>query len=126
MRNGLDYAGTGAVRRWSYRRWRITMIAERSEQEVLFRERWKLLINIQRLTERPMIVLSLVWLALVIADLTVGLYRPLQIVSNVIWALFIMDFGTGFVIAPAKGKYLRRNWLTALALVLPAIRVLRA
>ena len=42
-----------------------------------------------------------------------------------IWVLFILDFGLKVLLAPRKLVYLKKNWLTALALMLPALRVLR-
>jgi voltage-gated potassium channel len=87
--------------------------------------RWELLEQVNRLTERPMIALSFIWLGLLIIDFTVGLSPLLQLVSNVIWALFVLDFLLEFVIAPSKFAYLRRNWLGALSLALPALRGLR-
>ncbi|EYB66963.1 Ion transport protein [Deinococcus phoenicis] len=78
------------------------------------------------LLDRPMTVLSFVWLALLVLDLTQGLSPLLQTLSNVIWGIFILDFLLAFSLAPDKTTYLRRNWLTALSLLLPALRVLRA
>ena len=87
--------------------------------------RWELLEQVNELTERPMIALSFVWLGLLIIDFTAGLSPLLQIVSNVIWALFVLDFFLELVIAPRKLAYLRRNWLGALSLALPALLGLR-
>jgi len=87
--------------------------------------RWELLEQINRFTERPMIALSFVWLVLLVVDFTSGLSPLLQTVSNVIWALFVLDFLIELVIAPRKLAYLRRNWLGALSLALPALRGLR-
>jgi voltage-gated potassium channel len=91
----------------------------------LGRERWELLRQVNALLDGPMVVLSFVWLALTIIDFTRGLGRTLGAVSYAIWALFVLHFLIGIVIAPSKRVYLRHNWLTALALVLPAFRVLR-
>lgn len=88
-------------------------------------ERWSLLQQIDAATDKPLIALSFVWLGLLIVDFTRGLGPLLQTVSYVIWSIFILDFLIGFVIAPSKGGYLRRNWLTAISLLLPALRVLR-
>lgn len=96
-----------------------------AEQAELKRERWELLEHVNALTEKPLIALSFVWLLLLVLDFTRGLNRPLEIASYVIWALFVLDFGIEIAIAPDKSAYLRRNWLTALALVLPAFRLLR-
>lgn len=89
------------------------------------RQRWELLAHIDALFEGPLIALSFVWLGLLILDFTTGLTPLLQTVSNVIWVVFIIDFGIAFVIAPHKWRYLRYHWPTVLALLLPALRVLR-
>jgi voltage-gated potassium channel len=83
------------------------------------------LAHLDALLERPMIVLSFVWLGLLVLDLVQGLPPVLQIVSNVIWGLFIMDFVLALSIAPDKSEYLKRNWLTVLSLLLPALRIVR-
>ncbi len=88
-------------------------------------ERWELLRQVEALLDTPMIALAFVWLGLMVVDLTAGLSRPLEILSYGIWALFVLHFVLGIVIAPSKAAYLRHNWLTAIALVLPAFRVLR-
>lgn len=87
--------------------------------------RWEALRTIDRVTETPLVVLSLVWLGLLIAELTIGLAPPLELAVYVIWALFIADFALEIVIAPSRTAYLRRNWLTAISLIVPAFRVLR-
>jgi voltage-gated potassium channel len=92
----------------------------------LGRQRWELLHQIDALLDGPMVVLSFVWLGLTIVDFTTGLGRMLNAVTYAIWALFALHFLLGFTLAPSKTVYLRRNWLTALALVLPAFRILRA
>lgn len=93
--------------------------------EELRNARWELLEHINRLTDKGMIALAFVWLILLVIDLTTGLNRPLQVISNAIWVIFIADFVLEFIIAPSKQTYLRRNWLTALSLALPALRLLR-
>jgi voltage-gated potassium channel len=72
-----------------------------------------------------MLLLSFVWLALFIIELIWGLSAFLDAVGVTIWILFLLDFGVKFLLAPRKLVYLKRNWLTVLALILPAIRVLR-
>ncbi|MEJ7639392.1 MAG: ion transporter, partial [Singulisphaera sp.] len=89
-------------------------------------ERWELLDHVTALTDKLMIALAFVWLGLLILDFTQGLGPALQAVSTAIWALFGLDFVVKFAIAPQKAAYLRRNWLTAVSLLLPAFRALRA
>ena len=96
------------------------------DQPLLQRERRELLRQLEELLDRPMTALGFVWLLLLILDLTRGLGLVLQWLSDGIWALFVLHFVLGLVIAPERLDYLRRNWLTALALLLPAFRVLRA
>src|SRR5690349_19880137 len=50
----------------------------------------------------------------------------LAALNYAIWGLFALQFVVELVLAPRKAAYLRHNWLTALALVLPALRVVRA
>jgi voltage-gated potassium channel len=92
---------------------------------ILRKERWRLLLEVQALVEVPLTILGFVWLALLILEFTSGLPSPLQTLANIIWALFVVDFLVRLVIAPSKGVFLRRNWLSAISLLLPALRVLR-
>ena len=91
----------------------------------LGRQRRSLLRRISRVLDVPMTVLSLVWLVLLVVEFTSGLNPALELMGYVIWMLFVLHFALEFWIAPEKLVYLRRNWLTALALVLPAFRALR-
>ena len=93
-----------------------------SEREALDSQRHELLDRISRSLEKPMIVLGLVWLVLLVVELTRGLSPFLQRLGYVIWGLFVVHFLLEFVLAPRKISYLRRNWLTLLALALPALR----
>ncbi len=94
-------------------------------EEDLQQERWKLLNQINALMETPLIILSFVWLGLLVVDFTQGLSPLLQTLSSVIWGIFVVDFAIAMLIAPAKMAYLRTNWLTAVALLLPALRIFR-
>ncbi|HXH88816.1 MAG TPA: ion transporter [Gaiellaceae bacterium] len=42
-----------------------------------------------------------------------------------IWAVFALEFLARLRLAPAKLRFLRRNWLQALGLLIPTLRVLR-
>jgi len=97
----------------------------RREREMLDVERYELLRQVGSALDTPMTVLGFVWLVLVVVDLTAGLSPLLEALNHLIWALFVLHFLVELVIAPRKRTYLRRNWLTAVALVLPALRVVR-
>ena len=75
--------------------------------------------------ERPMLVLSFAWLALFVLEFTRGLSPFLEAVGWAIWAAFVLDFVLRLALAPDRARYLRGNWLTALSLLVPAVRVLR-
>jgi voltage-gated potassium channel len=75
--------------------------------------------------EVPLALLGLVWLALLVVELVWGLSPPLEAASLVIWAVFVADFVLRVVLAPRKGPFLVRNWLTALALFVPVLRFVR-
>ncbi len=94
-------------------------------QSVLNEERWAVLRQLEDFLETPMLVLGFVWLALLVIELTGNLSPALQFIGGAIWVIFIIDFALKFVLAPDKTDYLKANWLTALALVVPALRVFR-
>jgi voltage-gated potassium channel len=95
------------------------------EQQQLQSERKKLLHSIERLMEGPMIFLGFVWMALLVVELVWGLTPLLQKASLVIWGLFIFDFFLKLILAPRKITYLKKSWLTAISLLIPALRVFR-
>jgi voltage-gated potassium channel len=104
--------------------------ASKSEKDtlpksVLNEERWAVLRQLEDFLETPMLVLGFLWLALLVIELTGNLSPALQFIGGAIWVVFIVDFVLKFVLAPDKTDYLKSNWLTALALIVPALRVFR-
>lgn len=93
------------------------------------RERRELLEQFERWLEVPMLVLGFAWLILLGVELlweAVWRQNPiLDVLSAAIWIVFIINFVVELVLAPRKADYFKRNWLTALSLILPALRVLR-
>jgi voltage-gated potassium channel len=89
----------------------------------LQRERSQLLQQYDDWFQIPGLILGLIWLALLVVDLVRGLNPFLNEILNLIWILFIADFIFRLVLSPRKTAYLKENWLTALALVLPALRL---
>ena len=88
-------------------------------------ERVRLLVQVERMFERPIMVLSLVWVVIAVIELTHGLSRAGEIAVTTIWIIFIVDFAIKFVIAPRKLVFLQKQWLVALSLLLPALRLFR-
>src|ERR687894_2082031 len=95
------------------------------EHPLLDAERRELLARLEDWLETPMLVLGFVWLALLILEFTRGLSPALEAAGTVIWVVFILDFALKFTLSPDKSDYLKANWLTALALAVPALRVFR-
>lgn len=83
------------------------------------------LTELQSWLEVPMLVLAFVWLALFVAEVIWGLTPFLEAVGTAVWALFLLDFVIGFLLAPFKLAFLRQNWLSAIALAAPALRIFR-
>jgi voltage-gated potassium channel len=98
---------------------------ERSHKRILDRERREILHKLEDWLDLPMIVLAWVWLVLFVVELTIGLNPLVQALGTVIWIVFIFDFALTFAIAPRKIDYLKSNWLGAIALLLPALRIFR-
>jgi voltage-gated potassium channel len=96
-----------------------------AEPEPSESERWGTLFELEEWLEKPMFVLSFVWLALFILEFTRGLPTTLETLGWAIWGIFVVDFALRFTIAPDKRAYLRRNAVTAISLVVPALRIFR-
>jgi voltage-gated potassium channel len=60
-----------------------------------------------------------------VVELVWGLNRALWLLGQAIWMALIAEFAVALALAPAKLRYVRQNWLKALALAAPALRVLR-
>jgi voltage-gated potassium channel len=89
------------------------------------RERQSTVARLHRSLEKPLLALSFVWLALLIVEYTVGLNAALRILGGAIWVIFLVEFVVAFILAPRKLAYLKHNWLKAIALLAPALRLLR-
>jgi voltage-gated potassium channel len=75
--------------------------------------------------ELPMAVLAAVWLALFVVELLSGVTPLTETLGVAIWVSFAIEFAVRLFLAPVKRRFLRRNWITAVSLLLPAVRVLR-
>jgi voltage-gated potassium channel len=91
----------------------------------LNRDRQEILETLEDWLEMPLLILGFVWLALLVVEFIWGLSSFLETVGNVIWIVFIVDFALKFTLAPRKIEYLKGNWLTVVALAIPALRVFR-
>lgn len=90
------------------------------------RLRWRLLRDLDDWLILPMSLLAAGWLGIVIWELVSGSSALLETLGTVIWVIFIAEFGLRLSLAPDKWRFIRTNWLTVIALVVPAFRILRA
>ncbi|MBA2469354.1 MAG: ion transporter, partial [Chloroflexia bacterium] len=106
--------------------------SERDEKQAIVRDqRWELAENLQAILDPVMAGLGLVFLGLLLLDysaieLSEAASSRLFWALQAIWAIFLVEFAVRLIVAPAKGEFLRSNWLGALSLVLPFLRPLRA
>lgn len=101
------------------------MVESDDSSRALEHERGEMLARLEGWLEFPMLALSLAWLALFVVELVHGLTPFLETLGIAIWIAFILDFLLKLALAPRKGEFLRRNWLTEIALVVPALRAFR-
>ncbi len=98
---------------------------QKAVDQQLEQERYELLNRLQNALEVPMVVLGAVWLVLLIIELIWGLNTWLQHLNTVIWIIFIIDFVIKFILAPHKIPFLKKNVLTTISLLVPALRLFR-
>lgn len=89
------------------------------------RNRYEILQRLDDSMEVPMLVLAFVWLALLVVEFIWELSSSLQVLGTVIWVIFGLDLALKLLLAPSRTDYLKRNWLTVVALLVPALRVFR-
>ncbi|MDM7922733.1 MAG: potassium channel family protein [Pyrinomonadaceae bacterium] len=99
---------------------------ERNVKEDIRNERIEIVRQLEDWLEMPMLILSIIWLGLFVAEMVWGLSPFLETAGAIIWMIFGIDFAIKLILAPQKLDYLKANWLTALALLLPAFRIFRA
>lgn len=88
-------------------------------------QRWSALRDLDGWLQTPTMVLSFIWLLLVIVELAWGTSRALEVFGTAIWVAFILEFALRLTLAPIKVTFLKQNWLTVIALVVPALRLMR-
>jgi voltage-gated potassium channel len=94
-------------------------------KEQLESERQGILETLEDWLETPLLILGFVWLALLIVEFVGKLNPFLESLGTLIWIIFIVDFVIKLTLAPYKIDYVKRNWLTVIALAIPALRVFR-
>lgn len=85
----------------------------------------RLLFRLEAGLEMPMFGLALAWLWLFAVELIRGLTPFQDRLVLLIWALFLFEFALKLWLAPDKRRYMGRNLVTLVALVIPAFRAFR-
>jgi voltage-gated potassium channel len=98
-------------------------VMAQSPNSAIRRERWRALSGLERWLRTPMLALSFIWLVLVLSELAFGDSPLLGGLGTAIWIIFGAEFALRITLAPDKLLFLRRNWLTAIALLAPALRL---
>jgi voltage-gated potassium channel len=98
---------------------------ETKQPDKVLNERYKLLRQVENWLEIPIITLGIIWLILLVLEFVIGLNPLLNFLLFFIWGIFIIEFLLRFVLAPQKLLFLRKNLITMLALVVPALRIFR-
>lgn len=84
--------------------------------------------RIDRYADVPLAIASIVLVLLSVIELTGDVEPPwtgrIAFMIWVLWALFVVEFVVKFTLAPVKRRYLRRNWLDLLVVLLPVLRIL--
>ncbi len=89
------------------------------------RRRFRLLYRIEAELEPIMFLLAVGWLWLFVAELVSGLVPWQQRLIVAIWILFILEFLLKLYLAPRRLRYLLKNWIAAVSLLVPAFRTVR-
>lgn len=102
-----------------------------AEQRRTRAERYRLVAEIEALLDGPATFLAIVFAVLLAAELILdaqdmAIPPVLGWIQLGIWGVFIVHFLLGITISPDRLRYLRRNWLTAVSLVIPFLRAFRA
>jgi voltage-gated potassium channel len=100
-------------------------MADAKRENAERREQYRVLRQLEDRLEMPMFVLSLLWVFLLVVELTWGSNGTMQNAVTALWVIFVLEFILKFVIAPHKLTFLRKSWLSVFALALPALRVFR-
>lgn len=88
-------------------------------------ERYSALHTIENWLEIPILILGFIWLIILVVEFIWTPGPTLEAIAIIIWIIFVVDFCIRFFLAPRKLKYVRKNWLTAISLVVPALRIFR-
>lgn len=83
----------------------------------------------ERRSTIPLAILAVVYLALfaleILADMPAATFFDFVVINDVIWGIFVADFVVRFVLTHNKWRFLKRNVVEAVSLLLPFFRAFR-
>lgn len=86
-------------------------------------DRAELLEEFETWTEWPMAILAFAWIVLLVLKFT-GYQSPYLVpATDLIWIIFIAEFGFRLILSTDRPRFVRANWLTVIALIVPALRL---
>lgn len=93
------------------------------------KRREAILVQIERLTEFPLLILSFVMIPLIFGpllwDLTESTNQIIFALDMFIWAMFAVDLAVKIIVAPYRLQYVKSHWLDVLIVAIPFFRPLR-
>ncbi len=94
-------------------------------------QRYRLVAEIEAMLAGPATYLAVVFAVVLAVELILQAQGSaaapvLGWIQLAIWAVFVVQFLLGITISPDRLRYLRRNWFTAVSLVIPFLRAFRA
>lgn len=75
--------------------------------------------------EIPMFLLAIFWMYLFVVELVSGLSKIQEYLLYTVWALFVLEYIVKLILAPRKFSFIKQNWITLIALVVPVFRIFR-
>lgn len=87
-------------------------------------ERAALLTDYEQRWDVPLAILGLIWLVFLIIDFTRGLTVWGTGIVTAFWIVFVLDFVVRILLSEDRTAYLRRNFLSALSIAVPPLRIL--
>ena len=86
-------------------------------------------LNVQRFTEVPMLILSVILVPFLLAPYILNLSATARdafyVVDWAIWGIFALELGVKTYLSPNRGVYLKQHWFDVLIVVVPFLRPLR-
>lgn len=89
------------------------------------RKNYRIFYSLEEHLEIPMFLLAMLWLYLFIVEIVAGLSPFQETLISAIWILFILEFFIKLIVAPRRLSFIKDNWITMIALLMPALRVFR-